>query len=108
MKSLIYIMAAMALSLSPSVFESANVDPEQSSIAFTPPEPVTHAQEEVPGQEHMLEYAGLAQQTNGCFDAMMGMGCRIQSQIPVWNRFAAMFASQLGITCPIGTDVLQL
>ncbi len=168
MKPLVYIMAAMglalALTLPPSVFDSANVDPELSTVPPLPPEPAVHAvaempeqehdaelaAQEVPGQEHqpelpaqevteqahiqvpagqevtgqeplplyagkamtgqeyMLEHARVAQQTNGCFDVMMGMGCRIQSQIPVWNQFAAVFASHFGITCPVGTATLQL
>ncbi len=78
--------------------------------------PVPAGQEPLPayagkamtGQEYMLEHARVAQQTNGCFDVMMGMGCRIQSQIPVWNQFAAVFASHFGITCPVGTATLQL
>lgn len=154
MKPLVYIMAALglalALTLPPSVFDSANVDQELSTVAPLPPEPAVHAVAEMPeqehdaelpaqevteqahtpvparqevtgqeplpvyagkamtGQEYMLEHARVAQQTNGCFDVMMGMGCRIQSQIPVWNQFAAVFASQFGITCPVGTATLQL
>ncbi|MDE0096198.1 MAG: hypothetical protein OXS40_07435 [Gammaproteobacteria bacterium] len=182
MKPLVYIMAALglalALTLPPSVFESANVDHELSTVAPLPPEPAVHAVTEMPeqehdaelaaqempgqehqpklpaqemtgqehqpelaaqevteqalipvpagqevtgqeplpvyagkamtGQEYMLEHARVAQQTNGCFDVMMGMGCRIQSQIPVWNQFAAVFASHFGITCPVGTATLQL
>ncbi len=154
MKPLVYIMAAMglalALTLPPSVFDSANVDPELSTVAPLPLEPAVHAVAEMPeqehdaelaaqevpvqehppelpvqevteqeplpvyagkamtGQEYMLEHARVAQQTNGCFDVMMGMGCRIQSQIPVWNQFAAVFASQFGFTCPVGTATLQL
>ncbi len=168
MKPLVYIMAALglglALTLPPSVFDSANVDHKLSTVAPLPPEPAVHAVAEMPeqehdaelaaqevtgqehqpelaaqevteqahipvpagqevtgqeplrvyagkamtGQEYMLEHARVAQQTNGCFDVMMGMGCRIQSQIPVWNQFAAVFASQFGITCPVGTATLQL
>ena len=168
MKPLVYIMAALglalALTLPPSVFDSANVDHELSTVAPLPPEPAVHAVTEMPeqehdaelaaqempgqehqpelaaqevteqalipvpagqevtgqeplpvyagkgmtGQEYMLEHARVAQQTNGCFDVMMGMGCRIQSQIPVWNQFAAVFASHFGITCPVGTATLQL
>lgn len=154
MKPLVYIMAAMglalALTLPPSVFDSANVDPGLSTVAPLHQEPAVHAVAEMPdhehdaelaaqempgqehppelpaqevteqeplpvyagkamtGQEYMLEHARVAQQTNGCFDVMMGMGCRIQSQIPVWNQFAAVFASQFGITCPVGTATLQL
>ncbi|MDE0280802.1 MAG: hypothetical protein OXN16_06925 [Gammaproteobacteria bacterium] len=154
MNPLVYIMAALglalALTLPPSVFDSANVDHELSTVAPLPPEPAVHAVTEMPeqehdaelaaqempgqehqpklpaqemtgqeplpvyagkamtGQEYMLEHARVAQQTNGCFDVMMGMGCRIQSQIPVWNQFAAVFASHFGITCPVGTATLQL
>ena len=154
MKPLVYIMAALglalALTLPPSVFDSANVDHELSTVPPLPQEPAVHAVAEIPeqehdaelaaqemtgqehqpdltaqevtgqepfpvyagkavtGQEYMLEHARVAQQTNGCFDVMMGMGCRIQSQIPVWNQFAAVFASHFGITCPVGTATLQL
>ena len=142
MKTLVYAMAAlvlaMALSLSPFLFDSENVEPEQPSVTSLTREPAAHpvegtpepepvqehagqevkekekehnlilAGQEVTGQEYMLEHAELAQQTNGCFDVMMGMGCRIQSQVPIWNQFAAVFASHFGITCPVGTDILQL
>lgn len=152
MKPLAYIMTALALALSlpPSVFDSANVDPDLLSVEPLHPEPAVHTVKEMPGQEqnpglaalevmeqerlpapagkeatgqehlpkyagkamtgqeYMLEYAGIAQQTNGCFDVMMGVGCRIQGQIPVWNQFAAVFATHFGITCPVGSNSLQL
>ena len=51
---------------------------------------------------YMLESAGKQVGTNPCFETMMAMGCRIQSQIPIWNQFAAMFATTFGISCPTG------
>lgn len=61
--------------------------------------PAAHAQE-AQDQTFMLEHADAPLSSNGCFEAMMAMGCRIQSQIPVWNRFAGIFAIQFGISCP--------
>lgn len=49
---------------------------------------------------YMLEQAGTRVASNPCFETMMAMGCRIQSQIPIWNQFAAMFATTFGISCP--------
>ncbi|MDE0715439.1 MAG: hypothetical protein OXI10_11350, partial [Gammaproteobacteria bacterium] len=61
MKPLVYIMAALglalALTLPPSVFDSANVDHELSTVAPLPPEPAVHAVTEMPEQEHDAELA---------------------------------------------------
>ncbi len=90
------------------VTEQAHIQvPAGQEVTGQEPLPL-YAGKAMTGQEYMLEHARVAQQTNGCFDVMMGMGCRIQSQIPVWNQFAAVFASHFGITCPVGTATLQL
>ena len=90
------------------VTEQAHIQvPAGQEVTGQEPLPL-YAGKAMTGQEYMLEHARVAQQTNGCFDVMMGMGCRIQSQIPVWNQFAAVFASHFGITSPVGTATLQL
>ena len=103
------LILALALSLFPSVFEpavpeTAQGGPVQPSVTARSPgtaAPTDHSGE-TPGQAFMLAHAQAAQPSNGCIDAMVGLGCRMQSQIPVWNRFAGMFAHRFGITCPVG------
>ena len=49
---------------------------------------------------YMLEEANTNVASNACFQTMMAIGCRMQSQIPIWNQFAAQFATAFGISCP--------
>ena len=103
------LILALALSLFPSVFEPAapesaqggTVQPSVTARSPAPAAPVDHPVE-TPEQAFMLVHAQAAQPSNGCIDAMVGLGCRMQSQIPIWNRFAGMFAHRFGITCPVG------
>lgn len=101
------VMAAIffsAISLTP-----VNGNTAQTLVPLTLLESVTTmadameaATDTVAEPAYMLEQANTNMATNPCFETMMAIGCRIQSQIPIWNQFAAQFATMFGISCPAG------
>ncbi len=106
-------MVAVALVFSATLLKPVSGNSEQTLVPLTLLESVTamadamestsqNAVAKTAAEEpaYMLESASNQNIANPCFESMMAIGCRIQSQIPIWNQFAAMFATTFGISCP--------